>query len=161
MAKSTKEIEEFKKEQDRLVVEKVHLWDNRVRLEEVVSDACQHVFESTEELDVLGKAMWLGVVIAQLKRDNVDLQALVHPDTPPEQVVKRKIVMEYLAKQLEEMDQEAKKVTETTTQFWGSIVQDEKLEQLTTQSQKAKGQLAKLKTSLRVIPPVVQITNSV
>ena len=67
MAKSAKVIEEvieeFKKEKDRLVVEKVHLWDNILRLEDVVSDAFQHVFESMEELDALVKAAWLGPVI--------------------------------------------------------------------------------------------------
>ena len=37
---NSKVIEELKKEKDRLVVEKVHLWDNKVRLEEAVFDAC-------------------------------------------------------------------------------------------------------------------------
>ena len=36
-AKSTKEIEELKKEQDRLVVEKAQLWDRRVQLENIIS----------------------------------------------------------------------------------------------------------------------------
>ena len=68
--------------------------------------------------------------------------------------------MEDLVTQLEEMEQEAKKVTEETTQFWGSVVQDEQLEQLNTQMQEEEGQLATLKTSLRALPPVVQITKS-
>ena len=44
MAKSAKEIKELKKEQDRLVAEKVHLWGSRVILEEALVDACQHVY---------------------------------------------------------------------------------------------------------------------
>ena len=64
IAENAKTIGEFKKEWDRLVVEKVHLWDNIVRLEDVVSDAFQHVFESMVELDVLAKATWLGAIIA-------------------------------------------------------------------------------------------------
>ena len=40
IVENAKEIEELKKEKDQLVVEKVHLWDNKVWLEEVVFDAC-------------------------------------------------------------------------------------------------------------------------
>ena len=69
--------------------------------------------------------------------------------------------MEDLATQLEEMEQEAKKETDVTTQFWGSVVQDEKLEKVTTQLQDAKGQIETLKTSLRNMPLMVQITKSV
>ena len=66
--------------------------------------------------------------------------------------------MEDLATNLEEMEQEAKKVTKGTMQFWGTIVQDEKLEQLTKQLQEEEGYLVKLKMKLREIPPVFQIT---
>ena len=68
--------------------------------------------------------------------------------------------MEDVATQLEEMEQEEKKVIEVTTQFWGSVVHDKKLEQLTTQLQEAKGQLETLETSLRALPPDFQITKS-
>ena len=50
-----------------------------------------------------------------MQLDNVYLNALIHPDTPPKQVAERKITMEDLATQLEEMEQEAKKVTDVTT----------------------------------------------
>ena len=103
----------------------MHLWDNGVHLETTVSDACQHIFESMEELDVVVKVAQLGVVIAQLQQDNVDLQGLVHLDTPPEQVVERKSIMEDPTTHLEEMEKEAKKVTKVTSQFLGSVVQDE------------------------------------
>ena len=63
-----------------------------------------------------------------------------------------------LATQLKEMEQEAKKVAQDTKQFCGSVVQDEQLEQLTTQLQEVEGQLETLKTLLRALPPVVQIT---
>ena len=49
--KSTVEITELKKKQDRLLVEKAQLWDHKVRLEDDVSDACQYVHESTTKLD--------------------------------------------------------------------------------------------------------------
>ena len=104
------------------MVEKAHLWDSRVRLEEVVSDACQHIFESMKELDEVAKAKWLGSVILQFQQDNAYLTALLHPDTPHEQVTERKSNMEDLATQLGEMEHKAKKVTEATTQFLGSVV---------------------------------------
>ena len=40
-AKIAKDIEELKKEQDRLVVKKEQLWDHRVQLENVISEVCQ------------------------------------------------------------------------------------------------------------------------
>ena len=36
--KSTEEIMELKKKQDRLVVKKAHLWDHKVQLEKVISE---------------------------------------------------------------------------------------------------------------------------
>ena len=44
---------ELKKEQDRLVIEKEHLWDSRIKLEMIVVDSCQYVLESTMKMDVL------------------------------------------------------------------------------------------------------------
>ena len=114
------------------MVEKVHLWDSRLWLEEVVSDPYQHVVESMTQLDVVSKEAWLGAVIAQLQNDNANLQELINPYTPPEQVAERKSTMEDLATQLDEMEQEAKNVTGATTQFWGRVVQDEKSKQMTT-----------------------------
>ena len=54
--KSTKEITELKKEQYRLVIEKAHLWDSRVKLEEEVTESYHHVLESTTEMDAVEKA---------------------------------------------------------------------------------------------------------
>ena len=52
-----------------------------------------------------------------MQRDNADLNALIHPDTPPEQVVEGKSAIEDVVTQLEDMDQEEKKVTDAMTQF--------------------------------------------
>ena len=46
----------------------------------------------------------LRVVIAELQWDKAYLQELVHPGTLPEQVVERKITIEDLVTQLEEME---------------------------------------------------------
>ena len=54
--------------------------------------------------------------------------------------------------QLNELEKDSKKVTYATTQFLGSIVQDEKLEQLTAQLQEANIQLETLKMLLKEIP---------
>ena len=48
-----------------------------------------------------------------------------------------------------------KKVTDPTTQFWESVVQDEQLVQLTTHLQEAEGKMEKLKTTMRAMPPMV------
>ena len=60
-----------------------------------------------------GALTW--VLIAQLQRDNNILEALVHPATPPEKLAERKSVIEELAMQLDEMEQEVKKVRDATT----------------------------------------------
>ena len=64
---NSKAIEELKKEQDRLVDEKAHLWEIRVWLEEAVFDSCQHVCETTTELDTVEREKQLGAVITQLQ----------------------------------------------------------------------------------------------
>ena len=115
------------------MVEKAQLWDRRVQLEKVIFEVCEWVPEATKDEDIESKVQRLGMVIAQLEHDNNILNALIHLDTPPEQVADRKSTMEDMATHLEEIEQEAKKVTEATTQFWGSVVQDEKLAQLTKQ----------------------------
>ena len=61
------------------------------------------------------------------------LNSLVQPMTPAKQVANRKSSIEYITTQFESMDQQAKTIMEVTTQFWQSIVQDEQLDQLTTQ----------------------------
>ena len=66
--------------------------------------------------------------------------------------------IEEIAVQFEIMEQEAKTIMEEMTQFWQSIVQDEQLDQFTKHVQEAEGQLTSLKTSLRALPLMVQIT---
>ena len=86
------------------------------------------------------------------------LNALVQSMTPPKQVVERKASIEDITTKFESMEQEAKTIMDVTTHFWQSVVQDEQLDQLTAQVQEAEGQLATLKTSLRAMPLMVQIT---
>ena len=46
------------------------------------------------------------------------------------------------------------------TQFWDSVIQDEKLDQLTKQLQEDETQLETLKMMLRTLPPILSITRS-
>ena len=85
----------------------------------------------------------------------------MYPYTPPEQITKWKYGIEEIAAQFEAMEQDAKKIIEAMKQFWGSVVQDEKLEQLTKKLQEAEGKLATLKAALRKMRPIIQITQSV
>ena len=85
------------------------------------------------------KAWRLGAIIAQLQRDNSILETLVHPATPLEKIAEQKSAIAYLETQLDEMEQEAKKMTDATTYFWESVVQDEQLAQLTKQLQEEEG----------------------
>ena len=66
-----------------------------------------------------------------MKQDNNILIALVYPNTPLGKIVEQKGVIEEMKAQFEEMEQDTTKITEVTTQFWGSIVQDKQLEKLT------------------------------
>ena len=61
------------------------------------------------------------------------MNALVYPDMPPEKIAKRKTTKEEVEAQLEELEQEAKKVIDAMTKFWGNIIQDEQLKKLTKQ----------------------------
>ena len=54
-----------------------------------------------------------------------------------------------MATQLNELEQDAKKVTDATTQVWSSIVQDKQLEKLIAQLQEAYEKLETLKMSLK------------
>ena len=64
------------------------------------------------------RAQCLGAVISKLQSENSILEALVHPTMPPEKIAAQKSEIEDLATQINEMEQEVKKVTATTTQFW-------------------------------------------
>ena len=44
-----------------------------------------------------------------------------------------------LSKKFNELEQEVKKETDVTTQFWGSVVQDEQLEKLATRLKEVEG----------------------
>ena len=124
-------------------------------------NAYQYIHESTTELDAVAKTKRLREFIVQLQQDNNILNALVYQDTPPEQIAKWKGSIKEIVTQFEEMEQDAKKITEATTQFWGNVVKDEQLEKLTKQLQEAEGQLVTLKKTLRTMPPIVQIMWSI
>ena len=112
-------------------------------------------------MDAEKKVQKLGEVITTFKHDIEDLHKLVNPGTPLEKAANCKSAIEDFATQLEELEKEAKFVTDATTQFWGSVVQDEKLEQINTQLEEAEEQLDTLSTLLRTMPPVVQVTKEV
>ena len=69
--------------------------------------------------------------------------------------------IEEITTQFEEMEQDANNITEETTQFQGNIVQYEQLDQVKKQLQEAEGQLVTLKTTIRAMPPIIQITWSI
>ena len=98
------------------------LKNSRVEFEAKVADSFQHVLESTTELDAVARVRNLGDVIEKLQRESNILDALIHPSTPPEKIATRKDDIEQLATQLDELEQDSKKVTDPTTQVWGSIV---------------------------------------
>ena len=154
MAKSTKEIEELNKEHDQLLVEKEQLWDNIVQLENVISQVYERVPEVATDEDTEAKVQRLGMIIAQLEHNNNILNALVHLETLPRKIPKRKSAIEDVVTHLEEMKQEVKKVIDATMQFWGSVVQNEQLAQLTNELQEVEGQLPTLKMKLREMPQI-------
>ena len=53
------------------------------------------------------------------------MNALAYLDTHPKKISNRNNAIAEVVAQLEELEQEAKKITEETTKFWGSIIQDE------------------------------------
>ena len=77
------EITELKKETDCLVIEKVQLFTSQGQVEEAITNAFQHIHESTMELDAVTKAKRLGEFIVQLQLENSLLNAMVYPDTLP------------------------------------------------------------------------------
>ena len=58
---------------------------------------------------------------------------------PPEQVAEHKTSIEEIATQFDTMEKEAKTIMDKTMHFWQSIIQYEKLDQLTAQVQEVEG----------------------
>ena len=54
----------------------------------------------------------------------------------------------------------AKKLAAETTNFWMSVVQDEKLQQLGMQLHEEEAQLKMMWASIKSIPPMVQISKA-
>ena len=61
----------------------------------------------------------------------------------------------------EESEKETKTVTNDSTQFWMSVFQDEKLQQLSVQLHEVEAQLIQMRASLKTISPVVQVSKVV
>ena len=64
--KAIEEITELKKMQDLLIVEQEKMCSRCSKVEQVVSEAYQHIFENTTELTPVEKAKRLGKTIVQL-----------------------------------------------------------------------------------------------
>ena len=77
----------------------------------------------------------------RLESETNILEALIHPSMPPEQISLRKGEIEEMETRLDELEQDSEKVIDATTQFLGSIVQDEHLEKMIAQLQEADKQL--------------------
>ena len=60
--------------------------------------------------------------------------------------------------QFEAMEQESKMIVDEMTQFQKSVIQDDQEEKLAKQALEAEAQLTMLKTLIRTIPLMVQIT---
>ena len=138
----------MKKAQNHLIIEKAQFCASVGEVEQAIDEACQHIFDNTTELTAVSKAKRLGETIVKLQDTNLLLNALVHPETPPEQVAEHKNSIEEIVADFETMEQEAKTIMEAMTQFWKSIVQDEKIDQLNMQVQEVEGQLTTLKIAL-------------
>ena len=54
----------------------------------------QYIHERKIELDAVAKSKWFGEVITQLQLDKILLNAMVYPDTLPEQVAEQKSAIE-------------------------------------------------------------------
>ena len=59
-------------------------------LEATVADSCQHVLESTIDLDAVAKAKRLGAIIEQLQSETSLLDPLIHLSTPQENIATMK-----------------------------------------------------------------------
>ena len=64
--KTTNESTELKKVQVRFIIEKAQFYASCSEVEQVVDEACQHIYENTEELTSIDKDKRLGEVIVQL-----------------------------------------------------------------------------------------------
>ena len=109
---TAKEIIQLKKEQDRLIDEKVQLCASCGAVEQAIDEECQHIYESKMELTIVSKAKHLGEAISQLHLTNNLLNSLVYLDTPLETIVEQKNTIEEIMAQFEAMEKEAKKITE-------------------------------------------------
>ena len=108
---------ELKKVQDLLIIKQAQMCARCGEVEQAVSEACQHIFENTDELTPIEKAKRLGITIVQLQDNILMLQALVQPMMLSEQVAERKASIEDIATKFEGMEKEAKTIMEVTTNF--------------------------------------------
>ena len=79
------------------------MWARCGKIEQVVSEACQHIFENTANLTLVEKAKLLGKNI-QLQDNKLMLQDLVQLTTSPKQVAERKASIEDIATKFEGME---------------------------------------------------------
>ena len=159
--KIAEEIDDLKKQIECLIVKNTQLIMGRDKVEAGFDEACKHVYENIEELDAVAKAKQLGEVIVQLQLTNNLLNSMVYLEMAPEQIVEHNDAIEFFAAQFEAMEQEAKKISEERTQFWGSVIQDEQLDQLTMQAREADNKLTTLKMKLRTMLLMVQVPWSI
>ena len=78
--------------------------------------------------------------------------------TPTKNFAVRKGAIKDAATKLKESKKESKLIMDATMQIWGSVVQYEQLQQLNTQLEEEEVKLARMRTSLREMPPFMQVT---
>ena len=63
-----------------------------------------------------------------------------------------------MATQIEYCEKVAKILVDETTQFWMSVVQDEQLQQLSTELHEVEAQLTEMQESMKMMPLVVDVS---
>ena len=112
-------------------------------------------------MDAEAKEQKLGKIIVDFKHNLEYLQELVNLGTPLEKALDLKGSIEDVTTWIQDIEKEGKLITDATTQFWGSVVQDKQFEHLNIQMREVEVQLAALRTSLIAMPLVVQVTKEV
>ena len=104
-----------KTQTDCLIVKNAQLIAGRAEVEAAFDEACQHVYENTQEIDAVAEVKRLGKVIVLLQLTNNLLNSMVYPKMLPKLIVECKDSIEAVTAQFEVMEKEVKNISEVMT----------------------------------------------
>ena len=122
-----------------------------------MSVQCEEIPGISMDMFAKVKVLRLGQIVVDLKKESEELQARAVPST----LLEHRSKIKEATAQLEELEKLGKSLVKAMTRFWMRVVQDDQLKQLGVQLHEAEAQLTTMRGSLRMMPPIVQVTKEI